>query len=81
MNGYITRYAKSPSKKRQRGVKGAFRVLIGRVASIVEIAEMFCQFAPGWGEMELAAVADELKRILPSMKKVVSQARRSQLEG
>jgi IS5 family transposase len=59
----------------------AFRVLIGRVEWIVEIAGMFCLFAPGWGEMELAAVADELKRFLPSMKKVVGQARRSQLEG
>jgi IS5 family transposase len=78
---FITRYAKSPSKKRQRKVKGAFRVLIGRVEWIVETAEMFCQLAPGWGEMELAAVADELKRFLQSMKKVVSQARRSQLEG
>lgn len=78
---FITRYAKSPSKKRQRKVKGAFRVLIGRVASIVQTAEMFCQLASGWGEMELAAVADELKRFLPSMKKVVSQGRRSQLEG
>jgi IS5 family transposase len=78
---FITRYAKSPSKKRQRKVKAAFRVLIGRVASIVETAGVFCQFAPGWQDMELMALADELKRFLPSMKKVVAQARRSQLEG
>ena len=78
---FITRYAKSPSKKRQRKVKAAFRVLIGRVASIVQTGEIFCQFAPGWGDLELTAVADELKRFLPWMKKVVSQARRSQLEG
>jgi len=78
---FITRYAKSPSKKRQRRVKGAFRVLIGRVESIVQTAGIFCQLAPGWGDLELTAVADELKRFLPSMKKVVSQARRSQLEG
>ena len=78
---FITRYAKSTSKQRQRKVKVAFRVLIGRVASIVEIAEMFSQFAPGWHDLERMAVADELKRFLPSMKKVVVQARRSQLEG
>jgi len=77
----VTRYAKSPSKKRPRKVKAAFRVLIGRVGWIVETAGIFCQFAPGWGEMELKTVADELKRFLPWMKKVVSQARRSQLEG
>jgi len=77
---FITRYAKSPSKKRQQKVKAAFRVLIGRVELIVETAGIFCQFAPGWNDLELSAVADELKRFLPSMKKVASQARRSQLE-
>ncbi len=78
---FITRYIKSPSKTRQRKVKAAFRALIGRVASIIETAGIFCQFAPGWGNLELTAVANELQRFLPSMKKVVAQARRSQLEG
>jgi transposase, IS5 family len=78
---FITRYAKSPSKKRQRKVKRAFRTLIGRVERIVEIADMFCQFAPGWDELELMAVAAELKPFLRPMKQVVAQARRSQFEG
>ena len=52
-----------------------------RTASIVEIGDLFCRFAPGWHDLELMAVADELKRFLSSMKKVVAQARRSQLEG
>jgi IS5 family transposase len=78
---FITRYAKSPSKQRQRKVKAAFRTLIGRVESIVETAGIFCQFASGWSDLELSAVGDELKRFLPSMKKVTSQARRSQWEG
>ena len=78
---FITRYAKSPSKQRQRKVKAAFRTLIGRVESIVETAGIFCQFASGWGDLELSAVGDELKRFLPSMRKVTSQARRSQWEG
>ena len=78
---FITRYAKSPSKQRQRKVKAAFRTLIGRVESIVETAGIFCQFASGWGDLELSAVGDELKRFLPSMKKVAAQARRAQLEG
>jgi IS5 family transposase len=78
---FITRYVTSTSKKRQRKVKRAFRTLIGRVAWIVEIADMFCQFAPGWGELELLAVADELKRFLRPMKQVIVQARRSQGEG
>lgn len=78
---FITRYAKSPSEKRQRKVKGAFRALIGRVEWIVGIADMFCQFAPGWGELELLGVADELKRYLRPMRNVIVQARRSQLQG
>jgi len=78
---FITRYARSTSKQRQRKVKGAFRVLIGRVERIVQMADMFCQFASAWGESELLAVAGELQRFLRPMKKVLVQARRSQLEG
>jgi len=78
---FITRYIKSPSKKRQRKVKSAFRKLIARVAQIVEIVGFFCEMAPCWGNFELDAVVAELKSFLPSMKKVVAQARRAQLDG
>lgn len=78
---FITRYARSESKKRRRKVKVAFRTLIERVEWIVGIADLFCRFAPGWQDFDLLAVADELKRFLPSMKRVVSQARRAQLQG
>ena len=78
---FITRYIKSPSKQRKRKVKAAFRKLIGRVEWIVETGGIFCQFAAGWNDWELSAVADQLKSFLPSMKKVVAQARRAQLEG
>lgn len=78
---FITRYAKSPSKKRQRKVKGAFRALIRRVTWIVEIAQFFCDVAPCCGQIELTALADELQGFLPSMKKVVAQSRRAKLEG
>jgi IS5 family transposase len=77
----VVRIAESPSKKRQRKVKGAFRALIGRVGWIVEVAATFCELASCCGEIEVRAVGDELKRFLPSMKKVVTQARRAQLEG
>jgi IS5 family transposase len=76
---FITRYAKSPSKRRQRKVRAAFRKLIARVEWIVATAGLFCQLAPGWGPEELTAVAVELKGFLPSMKQVVHQARRAQL--
>lgn len=78
---FITRYAKSHSKKRQRKVRAAFRKLIARVEWIVDTAGLFCQLAPGWGPLELTAVAVELKDFLPSMKQVVRQARRAQVEG
>ena len=78
---FITRYIKSPSKQRQRKVKSAFRKLIVRAAQIVETVGFFCEVAPGWGNSELDAVVAELKAFLPSMKKVVAQARRAQLEG
>jgi IS5 family transposase len=78
---FITRYAKSPSKQRQRKVKSAFRKLIARVAEIVETVGFFCEMAPCWGNFELDAVVAELRAFLPSMKKVVAQARRAQLEG
>ncbi len=77
---FITRYAKSTSKKRQRKVRTAFRELIGRVSRIVEIVQFFCEVAPCWGRSDLDAVVGKLKSLLPSMKKVVAQARRSQLE-
>jgi IS5 family transposase len=78
---FITRYAKSASKKRQRAVKTAYRALIGRVESIVEIAAFFCRWAPYCNDLELDALVAELKGFLPSMKQVVVQSRRGKLAG
>jgi IS5 family transposase len=78
---FITRYAKSTSKKRQRAVKTAYRTLIGRVEWILENAVFFCRWAPYCGDVELDALVAELKGFLPSMKKVVAQSRRVKLEG
>jgi IS5 family transposase len=78
---FITRYAKSPSKPRQRKVKRAYRALIKRVEQIVEIATFFCRWAPYCGNLELDGVVVELKGFLPSMKRVVIQSRRAKLEG
>lgn len=76
---FITRYAKSKNRPRQRKVRAAFRKLIARVEWIVEIAGEFCPLAAFWQEIELTAVANELKRFLPAMKRVVRQAQRAQL--
>jgi IS5 family transposase len=78
---FITRYSSSPSKKRQRKVRSAFRTLIGRVAWIVGIAQTFCVFARKHGDLDLLAVASELKGFLPAMQNVVTNARRAQVDG
>jgi IS5 family transposase len=78
---YVTRYMPSTSKYRQRQVKVAFGTLIERTGWIVTIAEEFCAWAAAQTNDELAAVALELKAYLPAMKKVVTNARRAQVEG
>jgi len=78
---FITRHAKSTSKERQRAVNKAYQTLIGRVEWIVENAVFFCRWAPYRGDVELDGLVAELKRFLPSMKKVVAQSRRAKLEG
>jgi len=78
---FITRYAKSENARRRRQVRAAFRKLIARVASIVGAARWFCGWAPLSHHLELTAIADELRRFLPAMKRVVEQARRAQIEG
>jgi len=52
-----------------------------RVAWIVGAARWFCDWAPLGNILELTAIADELRRFLPAMKRVVEQARRAQLQG
>jgi IS5 family transposase len=78
---FITPYAKSENARRQRKVRAAFRKLISRVEWIVETAVWFCDWAPLGNNLELTAVADELRRFLPAMKGVVDQARRAQIQG
>jgi transposase, IS5 family len=77
---FITRYAKSKNARRRRKVLATFRKLIARVEWIVEAARWFCDWAPLANHLELTAIADELRRFLPSMKRVVRQAQRAQLE-
>ena len=78
---FITRYAKSPSKRRQRAVRAAHRKLIARVELIVGIAEEVCMFATGRAALEVQALALELRPFLRRMQRVIQQARRAQLQG
>ena len=72
----VTRYSSSPSKKRKRLVKRAFRTLIRRVRWIVGIAEEFCQFAKSSASLTLVGLGAELESFLPAMRQVVEQASR-----
>jgi IS5 family transposase len=78
---FITRYAKSKNARRQQKVRAAFRKLIARIEWIVAAVRWFCDWAPLRRSIALDAIADELRRYLPAMKRVVEQARRAQLEG
>jgi hypothetical protein len=78
---FITRYAKSKNTRRRRKVRATFRKLIERVEWIVEAVRWFCNSAPLHNNLELTAIADELRGFLPSMKRVTQQARRAQIDG
>ncbi len=75
----ITRYSKSKSAKRQQQVRGWFRTLIERVEWIVAIAADFCGHFRSSQNLELAAVALELRSFLPAMQQVADVARRVQV--
>jgi transposase, IS5 family len=78
---FITRYIKSKNRRRRRKVRAAFRLFISRVEWIVAAARWFCDWAPLGGTIDIRAIADELRRFLPAMKRVVEQARRAQIQG
>ena len=78
---YVTRYMPSKSAARQREVRRQFRTLIERTDWIVAIAEEFCDKHAKSSNLDLAAVALELKSYLPAMQRVVATARRAQIEG
>jgi IS5 family transposase len=78
---FVTRYMSSTSAARQKKVKVNFCVLIERTAWIVGIAEAFCAFAAGHDNAELKAIGLELQAYLSSMKTIVRNARRAQVQG
>jgi IS5 family transposase len=77
----ITRYSNSKNKKRRRQVKKWHRTLVERVGKIVEKTEVFCKYCKKKSNLDLLLVATELADFLPSMKTVVEQARRAQVDG
>jgi len=77
---HVTRYITSKSASRQQQVRASFGTLIERVEWIVAIAADFCESARTSMNVELAAVALELRSFLPPMQTIVANARRAQLE-
>ena len=78
---FVTRYAKSPSKSRQRAVRSTFRTLVGRVRWVAGIAEGFCADVAGTPNVALAGIAGVLRDVLPSVHIVVETAERAGLRG
>jgi IS5 family transposase len=78
---FITRYAASPSKKRQRAVRSTFRTLLERVRWITDIAESFCADVAGTLDFDLEGIAAALRDFLPSIHTVLDTAERAALRG
>lgn len=80
---FITRYASSRAKSRQRKVKSTFRKLIGKVRDVVSMADSFCELATThytWCP-ELEGLALGLRDVLPTVRTVVETAERAQIQG
>jgi len=78
---FVTRYAPSKNKKRQRKVRQYLKLLIVRVEEVLEKAEQFIAWAARSTCLELAAVGRSLEEYLPAMRQVVRVARRRVFDG
>jgi len=78
---FVTRYAKSTSKKRQRQVRRAMKTLIVRVEESLEKAARFVALAASSARLELMDVAAMLGGYLPAMRQAAAVARRRAFDG
>lgn len=78
---YITRYAASKSRARQRKVKSRFRRLIESARWIVGVAEGFVERHRFAAAPELMGAAAQIAAWLPAMKQALDVAERAQLRG
>jgi len=78
---YVNRYAKSPSKGRQRTVRSKFRTLLERVRWVARVAESFCADVAGTLDFELEGIALALRDFLPAVHTVLDTAERAGLRG
>jgi len=76
---YITRYSKSPSKKRQRSVKKRKRKFLAQVARAVSAVASFVEEHADSDDPTLDAIASEMREFLPPMQTVLRTAERAWL--
>jgi IS5 family transposase len=78
---FITRYARSPSKKRQRAVHKRQRVLLFQVERITDVAQDLVEKAKAGGGFFLGYLVEEIASFLPKIRKVQEVAQRVWLNG
>lgn len=78
---FITRFATSPNKKRQRKVQKAQRKLIEEVQRILSAAREFADLTTGNVNLDLEATGDEIKEYTPKVERVIRQASRAWLNS
>lgn len=77
---YISRNSHKKEKGVQREIKSIYRKLIERVKWIVSVGKATLNLLSGWN-VEVMAVAAELKRYLPITEKITDQAERRVILG
>jgi len=78
---YVTRYSKSPNKKRLRKVRQEMKTLILRVEEILEKAEGFVAWAERSTSLKLMAIGAALAGQLCVMRQAAEVARRRVFDG
>jgi IS5 family transposase len=78
---YISRYAKTKSKKRKRQVRNQFKDLIQTVRRIVRIAQDVCQNHAGACDLFVMGAVAELAKYIPVVEIVISTAERANVFG
>lgn len=77
----VTRYASSPSKRRQRKVRKAQRKLLDHVEWITDVAEEFVDGTEATEDSAVDYLIRELTRFLPKIRRVLEVAHRVWLKG
>jgi IS5 family transposase len=78
---FITRYVKSPSKRRQRAVRKRQRMLLEQMERIVDVAADLVEKAKADNGLYLGCLVEEIASFLPKIEKVLEVTRRAWLQG